>query len=112
MEEPGVRSGNPDFKQKKPALVRQTACSDTTRTVRCGVTTKRLKRSAPAPGISAATPEPGRWPMGAVFALVLLVTLIAYQPALTGEFLWDDMGHVTPPFLQSWSGLWRIWFEV
>src|SRR5882724_8340241 len=50
--------------------------------------------------------------MGAVFALVLLVTLIAYLPALTGEFLWDDMGHVTRPDLQSWYGLWRIWFEV
>jgi tetratricopeptide (TPR) repeat protein len=50
--------------------------------------------------------------MGAVFALLLVVTLAAYFPALTGDFLWDDAGHVTNPALQSWSGLWPIWFEV
>ncbi|HEU5079160.1 MAG TPA: tetratricopeptide repeat protein [Opitutaceae bacterium] len=51
-------------------------------------------------------------PHGAVFPLILLVTLVAYFPALGGGMLWDDAGHVTPPGLQSWSGLWRIWFEV
>ena len=50
--------------------------------------------------------------MSAMFALVLVATLVAYLPALTGDFLWDDAGHVTNPTLQSWSGLWRIWFEV
>ncbi len=50
--------------------------------------------------------------MGAVFALVLGVTLAAYLPALTGDFLWDDAGHVTNPSIQSWSGLARIWFEI
>ncbi len=50
--------------------------------------------------------------MGAVFALILIATFAAYFPALTGEFLWDDAGHVTSPSLQSWSGLARIWFEV
>ena len=49
--------------------------------------------------------------MAAVFALLLVVTLTAYFPALTGDFLWDDAGHVTAPALQSWSGLMRIWFE-
>lgn len=49
--------------------------------------------------------------MGAVFALVVVVSLAAYSPALTGDFLWDDAGHVTNPTLQSWSGLMRIWFE-
>jgi tetratricopeptide (TPR) repeat protein len=47
-----------------------------------------------------------------VFALILVVTLAAYFPALTGDFLWDDAGHVTNPGLQSWSGLMRIWFEL
>jgi hypothetical protein len=47
-----------------------------------------------------------------VFALLLMATLTAYFPALTGDFLWDDAGHVTNPALQSWSGLARIWFEV
>lgn len=50
--------------------------------------------------------------MGAVFVLLLAVTLSAYFPALRGDFLWDDAGHVTNPALQSWSGLARIWFEV
>lgn len=50
--------------------------------------------------------------MGAVFALIALVTFVAYGPALTGDFLWDDAGHVTNPALQSWSGLGRIWCEV
>ncbi len=56
--------------------------------------------------------ESGRWPLAAVFALIAVVTLAAYFPALTGDFLWDDAGHVTNPALQSWSGLGRIWFEV
>lgn len=50
--------------------------------------------------------------MGMVFALVLTVTLIAYFPALQGSLLWDDAGHVTSTALQSWSGLFRIWFEL
>ncbi len=54
----------------------------------------------------------GGWPLGRVFALILAVTVVAYYPALTGEFLWDDAGHVTNPSLQSWSGLLRIWGEV
>jgi len=51
------------------------------------------------------------WPPFAVFALVLMATLVAYSPCLKGDFLWDDLGHVTNPALQSWSGLARIWFE-
>ncbi len=46
-----------------------------------------------------------------MFALILAVTFVAYFPSLGGELLWDDAGHVTSPELQSWSGLWRIWFE-
>ena len=26
--------------------------------------------------------------------------------------VWDDARHVTAPDLQSWHGLWRIWFEL
>lgn len=50
--------------------------------------------------------------MGAVFALVLVGALAAYFPALAGDFLWDDAGHVTRADLQSWFGLARIWFEL
>ena len=73
---------------------------------------KRPKHSAPPHAGAVAAPESGGWPLGAVFALVLVATLVAYSPALSGDFLWDDAGHVTNPNLQAWSGLWRIWFEV
>ncbi len=73
---------------------------------------KQSKHSTSSRAIAAAAPGAGRWPLGAVFALVLVATLAAYFPSLTGDFLWDDAGHVTNPSLQAWSGLWRIWFEV
>jgi protein O-mannosyl-transferase len=45
--------------------------------------------------------------------LVLLgAVLLAYQPAVNGGLLWDDNAHVTRPELQSWHGLWRIWFDI
>ncbi len=72
---------------------------------------KQPKRHVPAPAIAAAAPETGGWPQVGVFALALVVTLMAYFPCLQGDFLWDDLGHVTNPALQSWSGLLRIWFE-
>jgi len=40
------------------------------------------------------------------------VTLVAYAPAITAEFIWNDSDYVTAPELRSLSGLWRIWFEV
>jgi tetratricopeptide (TPR) repeat protein len=76
------------------------------------VAMKQPRPSVPCRTDSAAAPEPDHWPIGAVFALVVAVTLAAYFPALAGDFLWDDAGHVTHPTLQSWSGLWRIWVEI
>jgi tetratricopeptide (TPR) repeat protein len=49
-----------------------------------------------------------RW----VFLLLLVVACVVYFPALGGEFLWDDAGHVTRPDLRSLAGLGRIWFEI
>jgi tetratricopeptide (TPR) repeat protein len=43
--------------------------------------------------------------------MLLLVTFLAYLPALRGGFLWDDNANVTKPELRPWSGLARIWFE-
>lgn len=67
------------------------------------------------PSVSSATTcagtQPCLWPLGVVFAAIGLLVLFAYLPALRGDFLWDDAGHVTAPALQSWSGLLRIWFE-
>jgi len=39
-------------------------------------------------------------------------TLIAYLPALNGDFIWDDDNHITGPALQSLDGLARIWFQL
>jgi tetratricopeptide (TPR) repeat protein len=37
---------------------------------------------------------------------------VAYLPALSGQFLWDDDSNVTKRApLRSLAGLWRIWFE-
>ena len=30
------------------------------------------------------------WPISAVFVLIAAVTFLAYLPALSGDFLWDD----------------------
>jgi tetratricopeptide (TPR) repeat protein len=48
----------------------------------------------------------------ALFAGLLLVTLVAYHPAWHGGLLWDDNAHLTRPELRSLAGLWRIWFEI
>ena len=37
--------------------------------------------------------------------------LFAYLPALQGGILWDDDAHITRPALQSFSGLFAIWFK-
>ena len=44
--------------------------------------------------------------------LLSAAVLIAYVPALRGDFIWDDEAHVTRPALQSLDGLRRIWFDL
>jgi len=45
-------------------------------------------------------------------ALIVVVIVVAYAPAVRGGFIWDDDAHVTKPELRSAHGLYRIWFEV
>ncbi|MEO6245738.1 MAG: tetratricopeptide repeat protein [Opitutaceae bacterium] len=73
---------------------------------------KRPMRPTSPGAVTSTAPAPGYWPIGVVFSLLLIATLAAYFPALRGDFLWDDAGHVTHPDLRSWPGLLRIWFEV
>ena len=43
---------------------------------------------------------------------LLIVTVLAYQPAWHGGPVWDDDGHLTRAELRSVDGLRRIWTEV
>jgi len=43
-----------------------------------------------------------------LFAVLLLV----YYPAVHGTPIWDDENHLTSPAIQSWRGLYRIWFDL
>ena len=49
-----------------------------------------------------------------LLALILLVvTMLVYQPALHGGFVWDDDYYVTKnPLLTTPDGLRRIWFSL
>jgi hypothetical protein len=44
-------------------------------------------------------------------SLILIATCIAYLPALSGGFVWDDEMYVTKPGLRTAACLWRIWFQ-
>ena len=44
--------------------------------------------------------------------LLLTLIVLAYSPALTGGYLWDDDAHVTRTALRSWDGLRAIWFNL
>ena len=73
---------------------------------------KASKKPAQTRHPPAASPQRHAWSLLWLFAALLVSTLVAYWPALNGALLWDDPGHLTRPDLQSWSGLWRIWFEI
>ena len=53
-----------------------------------------------------------RFPAALWYAAIFVATLIAYWPALQGQMLWDDANHLTKADLQSFHGLWRIWFDL
>lgn len=47
-----------------------------------------------------------------LFVAIFAATLMAYAPALSAGFIWNDSDYVTAPALRGWDGLRRIWFEV
>lgn len=60
-----------------------------------------------------AAPQPPRGLLDAAWgALLSCAVLLVYWPALKGGPILDDLGHLTSPDLQSFHGLWRIWFEL
>jgi tetratricopeptide (TPR) repeat protein len=53
-----------------------------------------------------------RWQVAVPGVVIALLVIIAYLPALRGQFIWDDDFHVLKTAsLRSLSGLWRIWFQ-
>lgn len=47
-----------------------------------------------------------------LYLALAAVALLAYTPALFGDWLWDDVDWIRDnEALRSWSGLWQIWFE-
>ncbi|HYA17958.1 MAG TPA: hypothetical protein VEF06_10850, partial [Bryobacteraceae bacterium] len=77
---------------------------------------KPINRSASPPADPAPSKQAAPAPVATApvrnAAILLVLALIAYFPALRGGFLWDDDRHVTAPILRSLHGLWRIWFEL
>ncbi len=69
------------------------------------------KRRAAQSSARAAAGRPGKimWPLLPVF---WLAAALSYLPVWRGGLLWDDIGHLTRGDLSSFSGLWRIWFEI
>ena len=65
-----------------------------------------MKR-VPAKEQSTRTPS-----TAGIWALILCATFAVYLPALKGALVWDDSSHITRSDLQSWHGLWRIWFDL
>jgi tetratricopeptide (TPR) repeat protein len=45
-------------------------------------------------------------------ALIFCATVLAYLPALSGGFIWNDSDYVTAPALRSLGGLGRIWTQL
>lgn len=68
----------------------------------------RAPRSGQA--LSAHSPSPDRFTVLA--AALLLVTVLAYLPAIRGGYIWDDDAYVTGNLtLRTLSGLGQIWTE-
>ena len=66
----------------------------------------------------SGAPGGGGGPLGALprgdapaaLGLALLAALV-YFPALSGEFIWDDVIVTEESIIHRWSGLWDIWFS-
>jgi tetratricopeptide (TPR) repeat protein len=75
---------------------------------------RRLQQSAPPPGapLPSRSPQPGNRLAPLLPLLLILATVIAYQPVWEAGFIWDDDDHVTQNLtLRNAGGLRLIWFE-
>jgi protein O-mannosyl-transferase len=56
-------------------------------------------------------PSRTRWPDYVTLLGIVLLTIVAYYPALRGELIWDDDVHVAKQALHSMNGLRLIWID-
>jgi len=76
-----------------------------------------MPRDAPVREKTRANPPASGVPRGAMeaaaAAAIVIVTLLAYRPALSGGFIWDDYTYIINGELnRDPSGLTRIWFST
>ncbi|HXT10192.1 MAG TPA: tetratricopeptide repeat protein [Candidatus Angelobacter sp.] len=68
-------------------------------------------RTTAKPAALQKSTEPDLWQAALPALLLALIVIIAYIPALHGQFIWDDDSMVTNNLpLRSLTGLWHIWF--
>jgi tetratricopeptide (TPR) repeat protein len=69
-------------------------------------------RPSRSPLPAAHAPTRFQVPTGWLCLLLFVAVIVAFFPALSAGFIWDDNGHVTRADLRSLGGLGRIWFEM
>ncbi|MGE0606884.1 MAG: tetratricopeptide repeat protein [Pirellulales bacterium] len=72
---------------------------------------RSLSRRQPSRPPAVATISPS-WKFWLQVALLLAAVVVAYGPAVSGEFIWDDDTHLTRNILTRQDGLYRIWFTA
>ena len=66
-----------------------------------------MAKVVPKPAANSAGPRQSAW-IGA--AIIALMTVIAYGPAINAGYIWDDDSYVTDnPLVQQADGLWNLW---
>jgi tetratricopeptide (TPR) repeat protein len=63
---------------------------------------------------ATASPAGEGWPArdGWIALGLFAALLMLYYPAIHGTPIWDDENHLTRAEIQSWHGLYRIWFDL
>src|SRR5262245_24244000 len=72
------------------------------------------RKTKPLRNANASIALRSNWTIKPLAAVSLIVVLVAatYFPALFGDQIWDDNGHITKPELRTLGGLFRIWFSI
>lgn len=71
------------------------------------------KRKAALTSVTTPPVVPGGLPAWMLSGILVLATILAYQPAWQAGFIWDDDVYVTKnALLTAPDGWWRIWFSL